>query len=110
MLVFHRNAKRGTGKEKATGIDRYCPAQRYQRNRCSRRKPYSHEILTGFMHSDQEENQRVRDEGGIFPERIESFLSPVREHVERLEIGHDEPGCDRRQDAREAEMISQQEG
>lgn len=28
----------------------------------------------------------------------------------RLEIAHDEPGCDHCQDAGEAEMISQQEG
>ena len=30
----------------------------------------------GFVHSDQEEHQRVRDEGSVFPECLDGFFPP----------------------------------
>ena len=94
---------------KTTGIDRYRPAQRHQRNRNHRRKPYRHEILMGFVHSDQEEHQRVRDEGSVFPKCLDGFLPPLGDRVERLEIAHDESCRDGRQDAGQAEMVRKEE-
>ena len=107
--MFHRDAKRGARKEQAAGIDRDRPAQRHQRNRNDRRKPNRHEILMGFVHSDQEEHQRVRDEGSVFPKRLNSFLPPVGDCAERLEIAHDKPCGDRRQDAGQTEMVRKKE-
>ena len=48
----------------AAWIDRNRPAQRHEPNRERRRNPDSLEILTR-LHSDQEEDQGVCNEGGV---------------------------------------------
>ena len=78
MLMFHRDAKRGARKNKTTGIDRYRPAQRHQRNRNHRRKPYRHEILMGFVHSDQEKHQASSRRRRRIPKMPGRLPSPAR--------------------------------
>ena len=90
----HRDATRRARKQKTARIDRNRPAQRHQRNRNDRWKPYRHEVLMGYVHSDQEEHQRIRCEGGVFPKRLNSLLSSIGDRAERLEIAHDEPSGD----------------
>ena len=110
VLMFHRDAKRRARKQKAARIDRDRPAQRHQPNRNNRRKPNRHEILMRFVHSDQKEHQRVRDEGSVFPKRLDSLLPPVGDCAERLEIAHDKPSGDRGQYAGPAEMLRKKKG
>lgn len=95
VLMFHRDAKRRARKQEAAWINRDRPAQCHQPNRNNRRKPNRHEILMRFVHSDQKENERVRDEGSVFPKRLDSLLPPVGDCAERLEIAHDKPSGDR---------------
>ncbi len=64
----------------------------------------------GFVHSDQEKHQRVRDEGSVFPECLDSFFPSLGDRVERLEIAHDKSCGDGRQDAGQAEMVRKKEG
>lgn len=71
-------------------------------------EPKSQRSSDGLVHSDQEENERVCDEGGVFPEGLDSFLSTVRDRAERREIAHDKPRCDRGQYTRQAEMFREE--
>ena len=110
VLMFHSDAKRRARKQEAAWINRDRPAQRDQPNRNNRRKPNRHEILMRFVHSDQKEHQRVRDEGSVFPKRLNSLLPPVGDRAERLEIAHDKPSGDRGQYAGPAEMLRKEKG
>jgi hypothetical protein len=51
--MFHGHAMRGAQEQKAAGMDRDRPAERHQRDRDDRRKPYRHELMAGFVHPGQ---------------------------------------------------------
>jgi len=69
VLMFHRDAMRRTRKKKAARIDSNSPAQCHYGDRDNPRKPNPNEILMDFVHPDQKEYQRVRNEGGVISTR-----------------------------------------
>lgn len=107
---MNEDRKRDYGESNSNDLFAFGKFWRKSQSQDYRRNPNRNEVLMGLVHSDQEENQRVYDESGVFPEGLDSFLSPVRDRAEKREIAHDKPRCDRGQYTRQAEMFREEEG
>ena len=105
VLMSHGHAEIRSGEKQANRIDGNCAAKDHEDYRYNGGQPDGREILTGLVHADQQEHERIRHEGGIFPESLDRFPSMIGKDAQRAPIANDQPGHDRREHARESGTV-----
>src|SRR5260370_1098047 len=73
VLMPHSDAVSRLPEERAQGIDGRC-APSSNEDHCDQcGKPDEQNILAGLVHSDQQEHEGIRDEGGVLPETLDGM-------------------------------------
>src|ERR1017187_6569612 len=107
MLMAELDSQTAAREEQATRIDGGGAAERDQQNR--RHHGHGQNIHVRATHPDQQKDQRIGDEGGVFPKRLDGLSPARRDLAKRAVIRHQQAGGEGGEDAGEMEMLGQQE-